>query len=187
MRFTWLAVMGLVLFAGVGCNELLNKVFEDPRYIAAKEQADAAKAEAEAAVAGLAAAKTAEEKAAAGLVLTAAEEKFASAVTHLEKVKDEAINSPASGFLGMLTSVPGIIGTIASGILALLGGAVQVSRKNYKAALGEVAVGLEQLSDSPEGKALKKKIGLKLEGTGVGKVLDTVLGEKGLLRKSRLT
>jgi len=185
-RLTLLTILGVVLLLGVGCNKLISKVFEDPRYIEAQENANKAKLDAEAALATLKAAKTDEEKVAAKADLDLAQAKFASAVDSLDAIKDEAIQSPATGFVGMLTSAPGIVGTIASGILALLGGAVQLSRKNYKKALAEVSDGLEEFGNSDEGKKVKKRIAQKLESTGAGKVLDKVLGEKGLLKKSKL-
>ena len=210
-RHLWVFLLGVFLLAGLSC-----KVFEDKKYLEARDRANkaevvatSAKAAAEKAqvesrlaVDELAAAKTDEEKRLAAVAVTSAREnleslteaslasieEFKEALDHLDKVKSEAIDSPATTVIGMFTSTPGLIGTAATGLLALVTGVTQLSRRNYKAALGEVTAGYEAVTDrlTPEQKREAKATMAKImKGTGMGKVLDKVLEEKGLKGKSR--
>ena len=206
-------LLGVAILTGPAC--LAETIFEDPAYIAQKKKTVAAKIEFEAALvegrvakaeldaaeALLAAAKTDKDKNMASIIvskaklkldaieatLSSSEVEFKDAVAELEKIVDGAINSPASGVLGFLSSLPGIGGMLGGAALAIYTGIVRVSRGNMKGAVTELATQFQELRKRPEAAAIEKELRSKIKdrllGTGAGKALDSVLTEMKVFKE----
>lgn len=171
-------VFGLALLTGCW----LDYVFVNRQTRDAVEQAEVAKAEAEAAKKAYATAKTDEEKAKAEARLVAAKEALDTALADLDEALDSDAPSPAEALAAAAGPfVPWLVGVV---------GAVAGVYKGVRAKRGDKATeafveGVEEIGDTDEGKKLKKKLHQKLKAKGADRYVDAFLRTMGVLAKSK--